>query len=634
MLLSLMRKNAKSWLIKFLMVIIAVVFVFYFGYSFTSDKSGKVATVNGEVITSQEYNKTYDQLLSSLQSQYGDALNENIIKSFDLKTTTLNSLLQQKVVSQEVERIGLDITDKEVRDIISQNEAFQTNGRFDNIRYNALLATNDLTSEVFEKSTSQSLLNQKLVQFLTTFLVLSDQEVKDQYIYTNEQVKVSFVTFSPDDFISSITIDDTLMNKYFEDHKETYRIPPEVKIAYISVSPNEFRGQVNVTDDDIKTYYENNIDSFWEKKQVKASHILFYLASDAEEETEKDVMEKAASVLEKAKAGDDFAKLAKEYSEDTYTKDKGGDLGYFIEGDMVEAFEAAAFNLKNGEISDLVRTPFGYHIIKVYDVKESRQMELPEVHDQIAEILISNESNDLAKEMALSLIDRMPYNADLMEYASKMGVASATTDYFSEEKPVYLFKDQTNILDKIFSLQINEISDVLNLNNSFCIIQVVDKENSYLPDISDVKTQVEEDYREYLAEQKSRAAAEEYLSKLRGGSDWDMLARESGKTPQTTGFFTRLDYPDETGYIRGLQTAAFNLSADKRYPDSVLENETASFVVRWEEKKGISEERYREEKDTYTTSILSAKQQYISSSWLSRLMNKAEIDTSGFDRNK
>jgi len=629
-----MRKNAKSWLIKFMMVIIAVVFIFYFGYSFTSDKSGKVASVNGEVITSQEYDKTYNQLLSNLQSQYGEALNENMIKSFDLKTTTLNALLQQKVVSQEAERIGLDITESELRDMISQNEAFHTNGSFDNTKYNALLANNDLTTEAFEKSTSQSLLNQKLNQFLSTFLVLSDQEVKDQYIYSSEQVRVSFVTFSPDDFISSVNIDDTLMNKYFEDHKETYRIPPKIKIAYISISPDKFRDQVKVMDEDIKTYYENNIDSFWEKKQVKASHILFYLANDATVETEKAVREKAAMVLEKAKAGDDFAKLAKEYSEDTYTKDKGGDLGYFTEGDMVDAFEDASFSLRNGEISDLVRTPFGYHIIKVYDVKEARLKELQEVRDQIAEILISNESNDLAKERAWSLIDRMPYDADLVEYASKMGVASAITDYFSEENPIYLLKDQTKILDTIFSLQTKEISDVLNLNNSYCIVQVVDKKDSYLPDIGDVKAQVEEDYREYLAGQKSKAAAEEYLSKLRGGSDWDMLAGESGRTPQTTGFFTRLDYPEETGYIRGLQKTAFNLNADKRYPDIVLENETASFIIRWEEKKGIDEEKYREERDAFVKGILSAKQQYISRSWLSRLMNNAEIDTSGFERNK
>lgn len=634
MLLSLMRKNAKSWLIKFLMVIIAVVFVFYFGYSFTSDESGKVATVNGEVITSQEYQKAYYQFISNLQSQYGDAWNETIGKSLDLEKTALSSLIQQKIISQEAERIGIDITDKEVIDIISQYEAFQTNGQFDNTRYKILLADKDLTPDTYEKSTAQSLLNEKLSQFLMTFLITSDQEIKDQYTYINEQVKVSFVKFSPDNFISSVTIDDTLMNKYFEDHKTTYRISPRVKIAYVSISPDEFRDQVILNDEDINTYYENNIDSFREEKQVKASHILFYLDSDADEEKEKEVMEKAASVLEKAKAGEDFAELAEEYSEDTATKDKGGELGYFTEGQMLDEFDDVAFNLNKGEISDLVKTLVGYHIIKVEDVKDERIKGLEEVREQITETLTDIESRDLAKEKALTLIDQMPYDVDLVEYAYKKGVAANGTDYFFEENPVYFLSGHTNELNTIFSLQDNEISGALELNNNYYIIQVVDKKSSYLPDISEVMAQVREDYREYLAEQKARASAEEYLSKLKGGSDWEALAEENGLTIQTTDFFSRLDYPDEIGYVSELQTAAFDLDMEKRYPDSVLENETGSFIIRWEEKKGIDEEKYREEKEIYAAGTISTKQQYISSSWLSRLMSNAEIDTSGFEKNK
>jgi peptidyl-prolyl cis-trans isomerase D len=634
MLLSLMRKNAKSWLIKFLMVIIAVVFVFYFGYSFTSDESGKVASVNGEIITSQEYQKAYYEIISNLQEQYQDAWNDNLVKAFDLEKSTLESLIQQKIISQEAKRVGLDITDKEIQDTISKYQAFQTNGRFDNARYNGMLANNKLTAEVFEASIAQSLLKQKLVQFLTTFLVLSDQEIKDQYTYANEQVKVSFVKFSPDEFISSVTMEKSLMNKFFEEHKETYRIPAKVKIAYISISPNEFKGQVKLSEQDIKTYYEDNSDTFKEEKQIKARHILFYLAQDASEEMEKSVKEKATLVLEKAKAGEDFSRLAKEYSEDTSTKENGGNLGYFQKGQMVAAFEDAAFNLKKDEISGLVRTSFGYHIIKVDDIKEEREKGLQEVHDQIAEILFSNESKDLANEKALSLVDQMPYDVDLIQYAHKMDVASTSTDYFSADKPVYFLEGQTKILDMIFSLQNKEISDVIELNNNYYLIQAVDKKNSYLPAIDDVSAQVEEDYRSYLAIQKATATAQEYLSKLNGGSDWNTLAKERGKSPQTTDFFTRLDFPKEMDYIQGLQGATFKLNQNKRYPDNVFENDTGAFVIRWEEKKGIDQEKFNKEKGTYTTGILSTKQQYIFSSWLSRLMDNAEIDRSGFEKNK
>ena len=634
MLLSLMRKNAKSWLIKFLMVIIAVVFVFYFGYSFTTSGSGKVATVNGEAITSQEYQKAYSQTLSNLQSQYQDAWNDSLIKAFDLERTTLNSLIQQKVLSQEAERIGLDVTDQEIQDIISQYQAFQTNGVFDNDRYSSLLANNDMTAETFEASTAQSMLQQKFAQFLTTFLALSDQEVKDMYTYANQQVKISFIKFSPDEFISSVNIDNTMMDKFFEEHKENYRIPAKVKIAYISIDPALFKGQVNLNEDDIKNYYEDNIETFKEAKQIKARHILFYLEGGAAEDTEKAVKEKAASVLAKAKAGEDFTKLAREYSEDTTTKENGGDLGYFQEGQMVAAFEEAAFKLKKDEISDLVRTDYGYHIIKVDDIKAERQKELQEVQDQISALLINNESKDLANEKALSLVDQMPYDVELAQYARKMDIASSTTDYFSADRPVYFLEGQTKTLDMIFSLQTNEVSDAIELNNEFYIMQVTDKKNSYLPAIEEVSAQVEEEYKSYLAIQKAKAAAEEYLSKLNGGSDWNTLAQERGKTPQATDFFTRLASPEEIDYTEGLQSAAFKLSQHKRYPDSVFENDTGAIVIRWEGEKGIDEEKFKEEKGTYTTGIISTKQQYIFSSWLSRLMENAEIDISGFEKNK
>lgn len=634
MLLSLMRKNAKSLIIKVLLGIIIIVFIFFYGYSRTSNDVTKVAAVNGEIITRQEYQKAKNENILKLQEQYKDAWNDNLIKAFDIERATLETLIQQKLISQEAKRVGLDVTDKEIQDTISQNQAFQINGRFNNARYNGILRENNLTAEAFEASTAQSILQQKLAQFLSTFLVLSDQEIKDQYTYINEQVKISFVKFSPDEFISSITLDNTLMNKFYEDHQENYRLPAEVKIAYISINPDEFKEQAKPSEDDIKMYYENFNDTFKEEKQIKARHILFYLKDDASEEMKKNVKEKANEVLAKARAGEDFSKLASEYSEDTTTKDNGGDLGYFKEGQMVAAFEEAAFKLDKGEISDLVRTSYGYHIIKVDDVKEERIKEFDEVHDEIEEMLISNETKDIANEKALTLFDQMPYDVELTQYARKMGVASTSTDYFSADNPVYFLKGQTKILDMIFSLQIKEVSDVIELNNKYYIIQLLDKKNSYIPAIEEVSAQVEEDYKSYLAVQKATATAEEYLSKIKSGSDWNTLAQERGRTPKITDFFTRLEFPEEMGYISGLQSEAFKLSKDKRYPNSVFENETGAFVIRWEEKKWINEEEFKEKKDAYTTGILSTKQQYIFSSWLTRLIDNAKIDRSGFEKNK
>jgi peptidyl-prolyl cis-trans isomerase D len=634
MLLSLMRKNAKSWLIKLIMVIIAVVFVFYFGYSFTGQETAKVATVNGENITAQEYQKAYDEYRTSFQEQYKDMWNESLIKALDLENRTLEQLIQQKVLEQEAKKLGLEVTQKEVQDAIISYDAFKSGGVFDNAKYNALLSNNRTTAENFEKSVEQNLLKQKVAQFLTSFLVISDQEVKDLYTYANEKVKISYVTFSPSDYLSSVTVDKASMNKFFEAHKENFRMPAKIKISYVSVGPEEFIGQVKVDEDEIKTYYEDNPSNFQEEKQVKAGHILFKLSENATAETEKTVKAKAEKVLEKARASEDFAKLAKEYSEDVSTKSNGGDLGYFKKGQMVSAFETAAFSLPKGGISNLVKTSFGYHIIKVEDIKEAKTLNLQEAHDQIASMLATSKAKELADEKILSFVDKMASDVDLIQYAGQKGFSATTSDYFSEERPLQFLEGQTKVLNTIFSLQPKEMSDIVEVNNRFFVVQVVDKKAAYLPNIIEVSTEVEETYKAYLAQQKAKAAAEEYLARLKGGSDWSALAQERKMTPVTTDFFTRQDLPKGFESIQGFDNAVFKLNQNKRYPDNAFESETGAYVVKWEDKKGIDDVKFNAEKDKYISNLQSMKQQYAYNAWMQRLMKNSVIDRTNSAKNK
>jgi len=183
MLLSMMRKHAKSWLIKVLIGIIAVVFIFYFGYSFRAKKGLKVAYVNGELISGMEYQKAYWDLLEALRRQYKDVWNDNLIKVFDLKNRALDNLINQKLISQEARKIGLDVTESEIQQAIMDYPAFQIDGQFDMRRYMGLLSQNRMQPEDFEVSMAKELLDGKLRQFLLTFMPITDQEVLDYYSY-------------------------------------------------------------------------------------------------------------------------------------------------------------------------------------------------------------------------------------------------------------------------------------------------------------------------------------------------------------------------------------------------------------------------------------------------------------------
>ncbi len=624
MVLSLMRRHAKSWLIKFLIGMIAVVFIFYFGYSFTSRGGVKIGYVNGEPISGTEYQKTYRRLLEALQRDYKNAWSENLIEVFDLKNRALENLINQKLVSQEAKRIGLDITEQEIQKEILAYPAFQYRGRFDESRYRALLSQNRMKPEDFEASIAQDLLQRKLRQFLMTFSPVTEQEVLDQYTFSNQKMKISFVQFQPKTYEKSVTYDQKSMEAYFEEHKEEYRVPEKIKISYITMDPEMFKSGVSITDKQIKDYYEENKEMFRQEKEVSARHILLKVDRNASEEEERKVREKAKMVLEKARKGEDFPKLAKKYSEGP-TAQKGGDLGYFSEGRMVKPFEEAAFKMKKGEISELVRTQFGYHIIKVEDVKEERARTLDEVREEIRKTLTNMAATDLAHEKALSLIDQMPYDVVLDQYAERQKVPTKQSGYFSSNETIPDIGGDDKLRKSIFSFERNDVSEVLEFGGKFYIIQVVDKKTSHLPELKDVKEKVKKNFTSHLATLEAKSVAEDYLAQLKGGKDWKQLAKERNLTPKTTEYLTRNDYIPQIGYAPELQEAAFSLNENRSYPEGVFQTDKGVIVIKFEGRKGVDMAKYEEEKENYRISLMRAKNQVIFGDWLEELKGRAEI---------
>ncbi|MBN2061831.1 MAG: SurA N-terminal domain-containing protein [Deltaproteobacteria bacterium] len=629
MLLSMMRRHAKSWLIKLLIGIIAVVFIFYFGYSFTSKEGVKVATVNGETISGIEYQKAYRDLLTNLQKEYQSVWSDNLIKVFDLKNRALEGLIEERILSQEAKRIGLDVTEEEIRNEILAFPSFQFQGGFDENRYRTLLLNNRMKPEDFEKSVAQELLQRKLGQFLSTFLPVTDQETLESYIFANEQVNIEFIRISPADFHDKVEPEKLALEKYFEEHQDEYIIPEKIKITYILLDPDKFRDQVDISEQDILEYYEDNMSIWKEEKQVRVRHILFRLEPGVSEAEEENVRRKAMEVLKMCRDGEDFSELAKKYSEDV-TREEGGDLGFFSKGQMIKPFEDAAFSLEKGDISDLIKTPYGFHIIKVEEVKDERTKTFDEVHDNISEILEGNYASDLANEKGLNLIDQLPYDMDLTVYAKEHNVPVADTDFFAKGDPIPSIGGDQKLKESLFSMDKKDVSELVEFDKKFFIIQVSDKKPSYMPELGEVIDQCRRDFVDYLATQEVRSTAEDYLAKLKEGKSWDELVKEKGLKTDVTGFFSRMDMIPKIGYAAELQEEAFSLGSEKVYPNKVFENEEGVYVIRWLAARAIDNAKYEEDKGKFRDHLMSAKQQMVFRNWLENLKHKADIDRSPF----
>jgi len=624
MFITLMRKHSKSIIIKVMVGFIAVVFVFWGVYSIRDRPGSKMAYVNGDLITGLEYEATYREMLDALQRQYKDYWNDALIKTFQIKQRALESLITKRLMSQEAQRLGLGVTDDELTNAILAYPAFQVDGMFDEGRYRSLLHYNRMEPADFESGIKLELLGQKIHHALKSFFPITDTEILHFYTYQKEKVKIAFVSFDPEDFKGKKTTTDTEKEEYFEKNKEKYRVPAKIKIVTLTVDPSDFNDKVTVSEQEISDFYQLNQANFTDPKKIKARHILFKLSPDAPESEVAQVKEKALALSKKLEKGEDFAKAAKEYSEGP-TASKGGDLGYFKKGQMVKPFDDLAFKLKPGEIGGPVKTQFGWHLVKVEDIKEAETKTFSVVRDQIETELKNDICRDMANERILALMDQMPYDIDLASYAAKHGLTADESDYFSKNAPIPGMGEEEKLKKVISSLEKGEISEIIEHKGKFHIIQIVDQKDSYIPKKEEISPQLDKDLADHLALVAAKKEAESHLEGLRGGADWEELKKEKGVKTGEAGFFSRGESIPEIGYRPALHEAAFSLSAEKSYPNQVFVVNGKAYIIRWLERKDIDMKEFEKEKKAFTQYLTSSKEERVFATWLEFLRDKAEI---------
>lgn len=624
MFITLMRKHTKGILIKVMVGLIAVVFIFWGVYAIREKPGSKIAYVNGDLITGLEYEARYREMLDALQKQYKEYWNDTLIKAFQIKQRALNSLIEKRLISQESARIGLGVTDDEVANAIVTYPAFQVNGEFDEGRYRSLLHYNRMEPTDFESSIKLELLGQKIRHFIKCFFPITDMEIINYYSYQKEKVNIGFVSFNSRDFKGKTEVKQDEKKAYFEAHKEKYRIPEKIKIAYLVLSPSDFLDKVTIAEKEISDFYELNQESFKNPKQIKARHILLKVSPDASESEKTETKEKALSLLKRLKDGEDFAALAKKYSQDPAAS-KGGDLGYFTRGQMVKPFEELAFSLKKGELGGPVKTQFGWHIIRVDDIKDATIKTFSEVRNQIVTTIKNDISKEIARERALTLMDQMPYDIDLPTYAAQHGLTVKETDYFPKNGTIPGLGEDERLTKSLYSLEKGETSEIIEHKNKFYIIQVVDNKDSHIPKMSEVSVQLQKDFIDHLSLDSAKREAESYLEELKGGADWSELAKNKGLKTDETGFFTRRENIPKIGYSPLLSEVTFSLSSQKRYPDEVFEVNNKVYIIKWLTKEDINMKDFDKEKKSFQQMLLLTKDRRIFNAWLQSIKEKATI---------
>ncbi len=560
-MLDRMRRH-KGWL-KWSLLLVCIAFIIFYIPDFLQSNpdampSDMVARVDGRDITVQEFRRAYLTQLQVYRSAYGGNVSEQMLKQLGLDQQILQQMVDEQAALAEASRRGLDVTDAEVARHIVTMPAFQEKGHFvGHARYAGMLRMQrpPMTPEEFEESLRRSLVIDKLRTALTDWVTVSDQEVEQEFRRRNEKVKLQLVSFPVDSFRAEASVTDADLASWFESHREQYRIGERRKVRYLLVDVEALRAKAQPTPREIEAAYNESIDLYSTPEQVRASHILL----KTEGKDEAAVRAAAEQVLQQVKAGGDFAELAKKYSEDEQSASQGGDLDYFGRGRMVPEFEQAAFSLEPGQVSDLVKSQFGFHIIKVVDKKPASTRTLEEVRPQIVDQLSFEKASARAGDLAEALEKEVQSPADLDRAAKTHGLTVQESDFFTRDEPISGLGPSPQAAAEAFALNQGQVSGAVRVSRGYAFFTVTDKQAPRLPALEEVKEKVREDVVKEKAKELARQKAASVAASIKNAADFEKAAKAAGAEVKTTELVPRESPLPDIGVSAEVDKVAFSL---------------------------------------------------------------------------
>jgi peptidyl-prolyl cis-trans isomerase D len=622
-----MRKNAGSWIIKVLFIIIIIVFIGFYGFNRSQKDSYEfIAKVGDKKISISEYREAYKNAIQFYRNFYKNNFTEEMIEKMALKQKVLDDLIDREILLQEAEKLNIQVTQEEVRKSIVSTPVFQENGVFNSNLYKRALSFYGVSAGNFEKSKEKELLIKIIENMVNNSVKTSEKELKDLYRLQNEKVKIDYVNFTPDIIKEDIKISEKDITDYYEKNKENLRVPEKVKVKYLIFEPKEFEKKADVSDKEIKEYYDLDKEQYFEPKKIKARHIILKVAENLPPEKEEEIKTKAMNILQRLKNGEKFEELAKMFSEDNSTAKKGGELGYFKKGDMVKPFEEAAFSLKPGEISSIVKTQFGFHIIKVEDVKDERTKPLEEVKEDIKKDIISEKAQQMVSIEAKKAFNRLFKSKDIEEYSKKNDIKLLETDYFAFGKGPEDQQGKETFSKEAFMLSPGELAPVFAIDQKYFLIKLIDKKESTIPSIEEAKGEIEKEVKKIKRLEMTKAKADKELSQLIEGKEkFDDLKKKYGLEIKETECNRRGDYIFGIGNSKELKESVFALEKTMSFSSKTFQTDKGIFLVRLKERQTISDADFEKDKDKIAQLLIQNKKKESFDLYLQNLKAKTEI---------
>jgi peptidyl-prolyl cis-trans isomerase D len=628
-MLDRMRRH-KNWL-KWSLAIVVLTFVLLYIPDFVQTRTSGtgagprevVALIDSRTVTANDFQQRYLSQVQAYRQQFGGNLNDQLLRQLGIDQQILSQMIDEQVGLIEAEQNGITVSDDELAQQIFSIPALQENGRFiGEQRYEQLLLSQNppMTKMQFEDSLRRSMVLDKLRAALTDWLAVSDGDVQREYNQRNEKVKLQVVALTEAKFRSAVTVTDADIASHFEAHKAEYRIGEQRKIKYLLLDREQARLKISVPPSDIQRYYNDNIQQYQTPEQVKASHILL----KTEGKDEAAVRQKAEQVLKEVKSGGDFAALARKYSEDDGSKANGGDLDYFARGRMVPEFEKVAFTLEPGQVSDLVKSQFGFHIIKVIDKRPGATRPLDEVRSQIQDQLALQLADQKITDQAAQFASRIKTIADLEPMARELQTMVQESGLFQRGDPVPGLGAAPQVAAAAFTLQGTAASAPLGTARGPVFIAVSERKDPYVPMLDEVKEKVREDLIKTKATEASRERASAIAAALKSSKDFAAAAKAQGLEAKDTELVPRGAALPDIGVSSEVDRVAFSLPAGS--VSDPIQTTDGTVIVRVVEKHDVTPDELRQGQEAFRAELLNERRARFFSAYMGKAREKMKVE--------
>jgi peptidyl-prolyl cis-trans isomerase D len=590
---------------------------------------GVVAKVSGEDISVEQVRDTARQMLQQQGAQLGP--NAAVLLPFFAQRAA-DQLIDRQALLSAAQHMGFKVTPQEVKDELQHGRYsayFFPEGNFvGETEYEGMLQRANLTPATFEDSVGKEIMVNKLQVLITGSASVSDAAVRQEFMKQNTKIKFDYAVLKQDDIKKGLHPTTEELKAFYDSHLKSYTnsIPEQRKVKYAAVDTGKIQSGVQITHDELQAYYNQHRDQYRGAEQAKVSHILIKtpLPGPDGKVDDKGVAEaqrRAQDLLKQLKAGAKFEDLARKYSEDPGSAKEGGSLGWIGKGRTVPEFEKAAFSLPKGQISDLVKSSYGFHIIRVDDRQDAHMKTLDEAKGEIEPILkqqktqqaAQNEAEDLAKQASTLGLDAA---------AAAKGVPVVTSDFFGRKDLVPGLGPAPQFMDAVFTATEKSPPDMVSTSQGFAVFQLLAVKPQSTPTFEEIRARVEEEFKNVRSNVLLSQKVQELSDRAKTEHDLKKAAKELGATVKTSDFVLPDGQVPDIGSMTGQAAVAFGMKpGDISGPINSGANGVLISVV---EVQAASEADFTAKRDQIRDALLQGKQQELFGLFVTNLRDQME----------